>query len=52
MTAAPALERRFIGADKIFCFLLKLDIAVAQHSEDALALELEPGEQLLDKEAD
>ena len=49
-------RRRFsalsIRAHQVFGFFLDLDVAVAQHAERALALDLEAGEQLVDEHAD
>ncbi len=52
MAAAAPLQGRFERAHQVLGFLLDLDLAVAQHAEGALALDLEAGEQLGDEEAD
>ena len=46
VAAAAALQRRLVRAHQILGFLLDLDVAVAQHAEGALALDLKAGEQL------
>ena len=51
--AAPApLQQRLERAHEILGFLLQLDVAVAQHAERALALDLEAREQLADEQRD
>src|SRR3990170_2973499 len=48
--AAPApLQQRLERAHQILGLFLQLDVAVAQHAERALALDLEAREQLLEK---
>ena len=51
--AAPApLQRGFEQADEVFGLLLDLDLAVAQHAEDALRDDREAGEQMVEEQRD
>ena len=50
--AAPALQGRLVERDEVFGLLLDLDVAVAQHTEGALAAGDETRKQPRDEHAD
>ena len=52
MAAPAALQGRLVEADEVFRLLLDLDLAVAQHAEDALRHHRETGEKMVQEEAD
>ena len=51
---APAtlLQQHFEFADQVFGFFLDLDVAVADHTEQAAVFLLKPGKEFIDEHAD
>ena len=51
---APAtlLQQHFEFADQVFGFFLDLDVAVADHAEQAAVFLLKPGKEFIDEHAD
>ena len=52
VAAPPPLQRGLEQADEVFRLLLDLDLAVAQHAEDALRDDREAGEQPIEEQRD
>ncbi len=46
------LSARLEQADEVFGLFLELDLAVAQHAEDALRDDREAGKQMIEKQRD
>ena len=52
MTTPASFERRFVEADQILGLFLDFDLAVAQHTKDALRHHREPRKQVVEKQRD